>query len=265
MYRWASDLAGRSDADAPEHGRGHGALYDGLGSGRIDLARLSVDLARVPLPRTRDGRIVLAVDVSPWLRSDAATSAERLFCHVYGRARSVSRLIPGWPYSFVVALESGRTSWTAPLDVVRLGTIDDPTAVTADQLRGVVERLITAGYWTTGDPDIVIVMDSGYDVTRVAFVLADHWADSPCNVVRRADTGEMAGAGDDQTHGEPGTAVNIVRGDVSGSVVQAGVIAGGVHFYSSGFAGAVEERRPSRLFCVRDADPRRLGACLDPG
>ena len=30
-------------------------------------------------------------------------------------------MIPGWPYSFVAALEPGRTSWTAVLDAVRLG------------------------------------------------------------------------------------------------------------------------------------------------
>src|SRR5262245_4644543 len=65
---------------APEHRRGHGALYDGLNCGRIEVDRLRVTLAGLPLPRTTDGRIVLAVDTSPWLRSDAPTSAERLFC-----------------------------------------------------------------------------------------------------------------------------------------------------------------------------------------
>jgi hypothetical protein len=45
--------------------------------------------------------------------------------------------------------------------------------VTADQLRCVVEHLIVAGHWTKGDPDVLVVMDAGYDVTRLAFVLAD--------------------------------------------------------------------------------------------
>lgn len=156
-----------------EHRRGHGALYDGLNRGRIEVDRLRAELSGLPLPRAADGRIVLAVDVSPWLRSDAPTSAERLFCHVYGRAKSTSQFIPGWPYSFVAALESGRTSWTALLDAVRLGPQDDATAVTADQLRDVVDRLIAAGHWQAEDPDILIVMDAGYDVTRLAFVLAD--------------------------------------------------------------------------------------------
>ncbi|PZG01722.1 NF041680 family putative transposase [Nonomuraea aridisoli] len=158
---------------SPEYRRGHGALYSGLNHGRIDVEQLRQVLARLPLPRWPDGRIVLAVDVSPWLRSDAACSAERLFCHVYGRAKSASQFIPGWPYSFVVALEMGRSSWTAPLDVVRLGPADDATAVTAAQLRGVLERLIAAGQWRSGDPDMLIVTDAGYDITRLAYVLRD--------------------------------------------------------------------------------------------
>jgi hypothetical protein len=156
-----------------EHRRGHGAMYDALNHGRVEPDRFRRTLASLPLPKTADERIVLAVDVSPWLRSDAPTSAERLFCHVYGRGRNQAQLIPGWPYSFVAALEPGRTSWTALLDAVRLGPADDATAVTADQLRAVVARLITAGHWQHGDPDILIVADAGYDITRLAFVLAD--------------------------------------------------------------------------------------------
>ncbi|MFD0743029.1 NF041680 family putative transposase [Phytohabitans flavus] len=156
-----------------EHRRGHGALYDGLNWGDIDIARLRVTLAGLPLPRTADGRIVLAVDVSNWLRPEAVTSPDRLFCHVYGRAKGQAQMIPGWPYSFVAALESGRTSWTAILDAQRLGPTDDATAVTADQLRDVVNRLIAAGHWRHGDPQILIVADTGYDTARLAYVLAD--------------------------------------------------------------------------------------------
>lgn len=158
---------------APEMRRGHGALYDALACGRLDYARLRRSLTTLPVPRAADGRIVLAVDVSPWLRPDAATSPDRLFCHVYGRAKNNAQLIPGWPYSIVAALETGRTCWTAILDAIRLGPADDATAVTAAQLREVITRLQAAGHWSEDDADILIVMDSGYDVTRLAFVLAD--------------------------------------------------------------------------------------------
>jgi hypothetical protein len=113
-----------------EHRRGHGAMYDALCEGRVEPQRLCRSLASLPLPRAAQGRIVLAVDVSPWLRSDAPTSSDRLFCHVYGRGKGQAQLIPGWPYSFVAALEPGRTSWTALLDAARLGPADDITAVT---------------------------------------------------------------------------------------------------------------------------------------
>ncbi|MFD9397017.1 transposase, partial [Streptomyces sp. NPDC060000] len=161
----------------PEHRRGHGAMYGGLNHGRIDVVRLRTVLAGLSLPRFDGGRLVLAVDVSLWLRSDAPCSAERLFCHVYGRAKTASQFIPGWPYSFVAVLEPGATSWTAILDAVLLGPADDATAITAAQLRDVVERLVTAGQWQRGDPDIVIVADAGYDVTRLAWV--DHDGELP--------------------------------------------------------------------------------------
>jgi hypothetical protein len=156
---------------APEHRRGHGALYDAVNHSRIDIARLRRSLSGLPLPRAAGGRLMLAVDVSNWLRPDAATSPERLFCHVYGRGKGQAQMIPGWPYSVVAALEPGRTSWTAVLDAVRLGPGDDATEVTAAQIRDVVGRLTEAGHWRDGDPDILIVFDAGYDITRLAFLL----------------------------------------------------------------------------------------------
>lgn len=158
---------------APEHRRGHGALYGGLNHGRLDVARLRRSLAKVSLPRAADGRLVLAVDVSNWLRPDAATSDGRSFCHTYGRGENKHLMIPGWPYSWVAALESGRTSWTAPLDALRLRPGDDLAAVTAGQIRDLVERLIAAGQWRQGDPLVWIVVDAGYDVPRLAWLLSD--------------------------------------------------------------------------------------------
>ncbi len=174
-------LAGLSLAS--EHRRGHGALYDAVNHGRIGIGRLRRALAGLPLPRTADGRLVLAADVTSWLRPGAATSPGRLFCHVYGRGKGQAQMIPGWPYSVISALEPGRTSWTAVLDAVRLGPDDDETAVTAAQVREVVTRLIGAGHWSEGDPRILVVFDAGYDVTRLAWLLAD----LPVDLLGRSD------------------------------------------------------------------------------
>src|SRR5262250_1913066 len=121
----------------PEHRRGHGAAYDAVNAGRVDIARLRWSLAALPLPAWPDGRIRLAADVSNWLRPDAVTSPERMFCHCYGRGKNSAQMIPGWPYSFVAALEPGRTSWVRPLDAIRLTPDDDLAAVTAAQVREV--------------------------------------------------------------------------------------------------------------------------------
>jgi hypothetical protein len=127
-----------------EHRRSHGTLYASRNQGRIDIDRFRNVVASQQLPRCDDDRIVLAVDISNWLRPDANTSPDRLFCHTYARGRGQARVIPGWPYSFVAALEPGRTSWTAILDVLRLHPGDDHTDRAATQLRTVVQALITA-------------------------------------------------------------------------------------------------------------------------
>jgi hypothetical protein len=49
----------------------------------------------------------------------------------------------------------------------------DVVAVTAVQIREVVERLIVAGQWQQGDPSVLVVLDAGYDALRIAHLLAD--------------------------------------------------------------------------------------------
>src|SRR5919197_4824339 len=70
-----------------EHRRGHGSLYAALSRGRLDIERLRAALAAAPLPRAADGRLVLAVDITCWLRPDAHTSPARILCHTYGRGK----------------------------------------------------------------------------------------------------------------------------------------------------------------------------------
>ena len=64
-------------------------------------------LAGLPLPRAADGRLMLAADVSNWLRPGAATNPDRLSCHVYRPGKGQAQMIPGWPYSVIAALKPG--------------------------------------------------------------------------------------------------------------------------------------------------------------
>ncbi|GHB91427.1 hypothetical protein GCM10010306_103270 [Streptomyces umbrinus] len=41
------------------------------------------------------------------------------------------------------------------------------------QVRQVARRLVTAGQWRHGDPDVLVVFDAGCDLARLAFLLAD--------------------------------------------------------------------------------------------
>ncbi|MEU6510978.1 transposase, partial [Streptomyces sp. NPDC046942] len=108
-----------------EHHRGHGGLYSAVARSRVDGGRLRRAPAAMPLPRAVDGRLVLAVDITCWLRPDAHTSPQRIPCHTYGRGKDQHIPVPGRPYSITCALEPGRSSWTAPLDALRLAPRDD--------------------------------------------------------------------------------------------------------------------------------------------
>ena len=68
---------------------------------------------------------MLAVGVCLWLRPDAKTSPDKLLCHVYGRNKNQARMIPGWPYSFMAALEPGAPR--GPLSSTRPGSASTMT------------------------------------------------------------------------------------------------------------------------------------------
>jgi hypothetical protein len=153
--------------------RGHGALYDALAHGKLDIARFELVLAGLQLPRWLCRQLVLGADITAWPRPDADCSPDRVHCHQPCRCDGDRQTVPGWPYSLIAALGPGRSSWTAPLDIARIGPADDVTQLTATQIRQVIDRLRTAGQWRTGDPPILIVLDAGYDVVRLSHVLAD--------------------------------------------------------------------------------------------
>lgn len=155
------------------HRRGHGAMYDALACGGIDSDRLRRALAELELPRGTDRQLTVAIDVTPWPRPDAECSPERLHCHRQCRCDGVRQTVPGWPYSVAAALGAGRSSWTAPLDALRLGPADDVTETTAGQIRKLWHRLRQAGQLRPEDPPVLIVLDSGYDLIRLSWLVRD--------------------------------------------------------------------------------------------
>jgi hypothetical protein len=157
---------------ASVHRRSHGSLYQALGQGGLDVDRLRMLLAgQLPMPGD-DGPVKLAVDVTPWPRPDAECSPCRLHAYRPCRCDGKRQTVPGWPYSIVAGLEWGAASWTAPLDAVRIAPGDDVTVVTAVQLRRTLAVLAGAGKITSTGPVPLAVGDSGYDMTRLAYLMA---------------------------------------------------------------------------------------------
>ncbi|MEU3957854.1 transposase [Streptomyces achromogenes] len=64
---------------APEHRRGHGALHGGPTRAGSMLPGCVGSWPGCRCRGAADGRLVLAVDVSPWLWPDANTCADRAF------------------------------------------------------------------------------------------------------------------------------------------------------------------------------------------
>ncbi|MEU2718536.1 transposase [Streptomyces sp. NPDC007205] len=156
-----------------EHRCGHGGLYSAVARGRIDASRLRRVLASVSLPRPS------TADWS-WPSTSPAGCGPMHTPHRNGScvtptagAKTSTSRIPDWPYSIICALEPGRSSWTAPLDALRLQPGDDTATVTARQLRELIETLIRAAQWQEGDPKILIIADAGYNAPRLVFLLRD--------------------------------------------------------------------------------------------
>jgi hypothetical protein len=151
----------------PEFRRGHGALYGALSNGQVDVARLRTLLLDTVAPG-REGVRWFAGDVSNLARPDAVTSPERLAVHDRS-ARTVSGrpVTSGYPWAVMAALESGPTSWTAPVDAVRLRPADTLTQVTLDMAKRVIAGLIAAGRRETAG----FVFDSEYDLMALSHEL----------------------------------------------------------------------------------------------
>jgi len=153
----------------PEFGRGHGALYDGLTSGRVDENALRALLLGTVAPG-RDGVTWFAGDVSGWARPAAVTSPLRVaMFDKSARTLAGHPITSGWPFAMLVGLSWGPSSWTAPVDAVRIGPTDTLTGVTLAAMERVHAGLAGAG--RTDTPGFVF--DAEYDLMALSHRMAD--------------------------------------------------------------------------------------------
>jgi hypothetical protein len=151
----------------PEFRRGHGALYGALSRGRVEVARLRTLLLNT-VEQGRGAVLWFAGDVSNIARPDAMTSPERLAVHdKSARTTTGKPVTSGYPYAVMAALEPGPTSWTAPVDAVRLCPTDTLTGVTLETMRRTIAGLAVTGRTETPG----FVYDSEYDLMALSHEL----------------------------------------------------------------------------------------------
>jgi hypothetical protein len=145
------------------HRRGHGSVYAALRYGEINAPKLQSALVRRSLA---GGLPAYAVDVSVVARCDAETSPGRAYYHHPSRHSAGQPIVAGWAYSWVAQLGTERSSWTAPVDAVRLAPGERPEAVAIRQVRAVAQQLADG-------PIPLFVFDAGYSPALLTVALVE--------------------------------------------------------------------------------------------
>jgi hypothetical protein len=153
----------------PEFRRGHGGLYAALTRGRIEESALRAALVAT-VPPGRDGLVWFAGDVSNWPRPDAVCSPQRLVVHdKSARTLAGHPVTSGWPFAVMAAVEWGASSWTAPVEVARLGPGDTLTGLTLAAVERVHIGLAGQGRQETPG----FVFDAEYDLMALSHQVAE--------------------------------------------------------------------------------------------
>ena len=156
----------------PEFRRRHGSACDALTQGRISSDRLGHLLAGLPAPARAGEPLMFAIDTTPLARPDAQYADERTMVQVRGKGGD--RWLPGWPYSLLVGIQQGSSSWAGPLQARRLRPGEEHTDVTIGQITGLLNDLTATGKQQPGDPPPLVLLDAGNYATDLTHALAGH-------------------------------------------------------------------------------------------
>lgn len=156
----------------PEFRRGHGSVYAALDQGRIDAGGLRRLLLGVAAPARPGQPLMFALDVTPDARPDAEYADERVMVQVRGKGGD--KFLPGWPYSLLVAVQWGSSSWVDPIEARRIRPGQEHTDVTIAQITDLLGDLQATGRGVAGDPPPLIMLDAGNYATDISHPLAAH-------------------------------------------------------------------------------------------
>ncbi|MBB4942772.1 hypothetical protein FHR32_007172 [Streptosporangium album] len=153
----------------PEFRRGHGSVYAALDQGRIDAGGLRRLLLGVSAAARPGEPLMFALDITPDARPDAEYADERVMVQVRGKGGD--KFLPGWPYSLLVGVQWGDSSWVDPIEARRLRPSQEHTDVTIEQITGLLADLESTGRLTGGDPPPLIMLDAGNYATDISHAL----------------------------------------------------------------------------------------------
>lgn len=155
----------------PEFRRSYGSVFDALAVGKISHDRLRRLLLGVATPPRAGEPWMFAIDTTPHPRPDAEYADERVMVQIRGKGGD--RFLPGWPYSIIVGVGWGSSSWVDPIEARRIRPDDDHTDVTIDQITRLLADLKTTNRLAPGQPSPLVLLDAGNQATDISFALAD--------------------------------------------------------------------------------------------
>ncbi|MGH3231058.1 MAG: transposase [Streptosporangiaceae bacterium] len=116
--------------------------------------------------------LMFAIDTTPHARPDAQYAGERTMVQVRGKGGD--RWLPGWPYSMLVGIGWGSSSWADPIEARRIRPGEEHTDVTIGQITGLLTDLKATGKQQPGNPPPLVLLDAGNYATDLSWALADH-------------------------------------------------------------------------------------------
>lgn len=157
---------------SPYFTRRWSSLYDAFDNARIDRKALRSLMMR-SLPAIPVGqRRVFGVDASSILRPLSVTARDRSYVHASNLPEGSKPVIPGWQFSTLALLPEEPSSWTAPVDSVRIPSHKTQGETANEQLQALAE------WFQESD----LLLGDGY-YASAAFVGAE--AGLPCDLLAR--------------------------------------------------------------------------------
>lgn len=117
------------------------SVYKALERGSVDRARLRQVLGAHRPPSEPGRRLSVGIDITPVLRPQAATLADRTLTHVANTPSGATPVLPGWAFVGLVVLPTRPSAATYPLELRRIPSTQKPLEACAAVLTEVLPLL----------------------------------------------------------------------------------------------------------------------------